>query len=288
MWDRVVALMEWQVDVQSLGWYSAVLAENLSVSLQLLHVVRPLDLPFEPEVHEDILDRFNKWAQEEAEKKLIGVVTRLKKDFSCEIGIVARIGHPVEESLQLLSSGRPLAVIMLEKERGLKRVLGDSAEKVVRKAQSSVLVLPPDPKIILKEPPIQRILVGVDFSPASERALIGAKNLSTRLKAKLTGLYVQPLLQTRSKKKRDEIEILRRLAMERAQTLSKDWGNKYRVNILLKEGEPVEEILKFAKNEHIDLIVAGSRGRSNVPSTFLGSTASLLLKTHLFPLLVLR
>ena len=76
--------------------------------------------------------------------------------------------------------------------------------------------------------------------------------------------------------------------MERAETLSKDWGSKYNLNILLREGEPVEEILNIAEEEEIDLIVTGSRGRSNAPSTLLGSTASLLLKTHLFPLLVLR
>ncbi len=76
--------------------------------------------------------------------------------------------------------------------------------------------------------------------------------------------------------------------MERAETLSKEWGDKYQVKIVLEEGQPVQEILKFAESEKIDLIVTGSLGRSNSPSTLLGSTASLLLKTHQFPLLVYR
>ena len=48
------------------------------------------------------------------------------------------------------------------------------------------------------------------------------------------------------------------------------------------------EIVRYAKEEEIDIIVIGSRGRSELQKLFLGSVASAVLAYSPCPVLVVR
>ena len=50
------------------------------------------------------------------------------------------------------------------------------------------------------------------------------------------------------------------------------------VELLLKEGNPFKEILSTIKEEKIDLVIIGNKGRSNVVGTLLGSVAEKVLR----------
>lgn len=50
------------------------------------------------------------------------------------------------------------------------------------------------------------------------------------------------------------------------------------VDLLLKEGNPFKEILSTIKEEKIDLVIIGNKGRSNVVGTLLGSVAEKVLR----------
>jgi nucleotide-binding universal stress UspA family protein len=58
---------------------------------------------------------------------------------------------------------------------------------------------------------------------------------------------------------------------------------------VIREGHPVEEILKGAEELKADLIVMGSHGRSAMGAAFLGSVAIGVLHSDSgFPVLIVR
>jgi nucleotide-binding universal stress UspA family protein len=59
-----------------------------------------------------------------------------------------------------------------------------------------------------------------------------------------------------------------------------------RVDVLV--GKPAAEILKYASEAHVDLIVLGSRGRNAVQRTVLGSVADRVIREAECPVLVVR
>jgi Universal stress protein family. len=61
-----------------------------------------------------------------------------------------------------------------------------------------------------------------------------------------------------------------------------------RVVTEVQVGEPAEEIVDFARLEHIDLIVMGSRGLSPIKELLLGSVSDKVLRTAPCPVLIAR
>ncbi len=60
------------------------------------------------------------------------------------------------------------------------------------------------------------------------------------------------------------------------------------VNILIKEGNPFNEILSTIKEEKIDIVIIGNKGRSNVVGTLLGSIAEKVLRHSPIPVISVR
>jgi len=54
--------------------------------------------------------------------------------------------------------------------------------------------------------------------------------------------------------------------------------NNDRVKIIFKVGKPVDEILKAIVKEFPDLVVMGTRGRSNLKNSFMGNAAEKVFK----------
>lgn len=53
---------------------------------------------------------------------------------------------------------------------------------------------------------------------------------------------------------------------------------KEKLHTLIKVGHPVEQLLKTIDEEHIDLLVIGAKGRSNLPYFMVGSVAEKLFR----------
>jgi nucleotide-binding universal stress UspA family protein len=68
-----------------------------------------------------------------------------------------------------------------------------------------------------------------------------------------------------------------------------DTRGKFRSEILEDPFSKVENaIIKYAENENVDLIVMGSKGRSGIKRTLLGSVASAVLSYARCPVLIVR
>ena len=125
------------------------------------------------------------------------------------------------------------------------------------------------------------ILVGIDGSPFAEKALKYAVNLAKTYHAKLIAIHVvvrrfyavapseAGVLATTIYVK--EVEAEGKEIIRKAESYVKAEGIPCECKLL--QGVPAEEILKAAQSEHVDLIVLGSRGLTEVRAFLLGSVS---------------
>ena len=121
----------------------------------------------------------------------------------------------------------------------------------------------------------RKILVAIDGSPSSEKALANAVDLAAHYQAELISLSVAELPEVVAMV--DEVDEIRQSAdeffrkiAEAAVEYAKSRGVVLRSVVV--HGHAAEEILRFAENEEANLIVLGRQGHSRIARFFLGST----------------
>ena len=136
----------------------------------------------------------------------------------------------------------------------------------------------------------RKILVAVDGSRHSSRALEFADDLSRRYKAPLLLLHAFPhvsdLLGTPQYERMLESRSLigeQLLASARAQV-----NERTQVETQLIEGPPAPAILRVAAEEGCDLIVVGSRGHGQLAGILLGSVSSVVAQRAGCPVLIVH
>ena len=251
-------------------------------------------------------------AVEEAEAYLAEIERRLAAQGLPVRGAV-RYGRAVEEILDHVQSQRADLIAMSTHGRsGIRRfMLGSVAEAVVRAAPVPVLLLrgrtlavrqeagvPATPRprpAELAAPSIHHILCPVDFSEPSERAMEYAGDLAQQFGADLTVLHVvyDPLDITCSHIPHPPLEQLREeMVREAEHTLH---GQVHRALRFLPRaktavvaGPPFRQIIRYAREHHVDLIVMGTQGLSGLDRLIMGSTAERVVRTAPCPVVSIR
>jgi nucleotide-binding universal stress UspA family protein len=126
-------------------------------------------------------------------------------------------------------------------------------------------------------PPLfQRILVAIDGSPASEKALAAAVDLAIHYGAELLAVGVAEVPEVAGTV--GEFEELRRGTEghfrqigEAAVEYARSRGVLLRSVVL--RGHVADAILRFAEGESVNLVVLGEHGHSRIKRFFLGSTS---------------
>lgn len=137
---------------------------------------------------------------------------------------------------------------------------------------------------------IKKILVPLDGSKNSFKALTEAIYLARQCNATITGLCVIPLYTINlgrlltSLKKESEKEAKK--FMLRAKTLAAQDGIVFYEKILY--GNEAWEITEFASYKRFDLIVMGSRGLGAIKEAFLGSVTNVVVHRSKVPVLVVK
>jgi nucleotide-binding universal stress UspA family protein len=124
-----------------------------------------------------------------------------------------------------------------------------------------------------------RLLVAVDHSETSPRVLAAAKELALLSKGKV---WVLHLLEKESDQEaaqpvRDGVDALKQAGV--------DAEGEIRPTTF---GHAAREILADAKEHDADVIIMGSRGRSDFAGAILGSTAHKVIHLADRPVLVIR
>lgn len=158
-----------------------------------------------------------------------------------------------------------------------------TAEKILERLESNYLVVKESPLTELK-----KILCPFDFSEKGISALKKAFFLAKETSAELTILYVISPLE--SSDKTCNIQFV----SEREKEVKGEWDTllktlslpqvKFRFEILC--GERLNEILKKASEEQVDLIVIGRRGK--ILQFGIGSVTKSVIKNTSIPVLIVN
>jgi nucleotide-binding universal stress UspA family protein len=121
-----------------------------------------------------------------------------------------------------------------------------------------------------------KILVAIDGSPASEKALAVAADLALHHRAELLAIGVAEVPEVVGMM--DEVDELRRGAEdnfrqigEAAVAFAQSRGVSLRSIVV--RGHAADAIVRFAESEQVSLVVCGHHGHSRIARYFLGSTS---------------
>ena len=133
-------------------------------------------------------------------------------------------------------------------------------------------------------PVFTNILVAMDGSEASQRALSQAVDLAKLCNAKLHTIYVVETGLFSSLPMEGTVEIMYSVlekegeeVMERAKKYAA--GKGITVITHMNQGHAGSEILALAEEEKSDLIIVGSHGKSNTDRLLIGSVSTFVV-TH--------
>jgi len=138
-----------------------------------------------------------------------------------------------------------------------------------------------------------RILIPTDGSETSERAAEHGVKLAKVTGAEVIYLYVIDIssfsgIPTEAiwENMRGLLEEEGRSSLSKVEDIAKENGVK--VESIVKEGIPSEDISKTAEEKQVDVIVMGTAGRSGLDKLLLGSVTEKIIRTAPCPVLVIR
>jgi universal stress protein A len=143
---------------------------------------------------------------------------------------------------------------------------------------------------------LQKILFATDFSTNARSAQDYACAFAEQFGAELHVLYVlqdmrlvMPEPATMFAVPASNLDEIQASA-ERALALVPDatWCTGKHVVRATRSGTPFVEIVRYAEEEQIDLIVLGTHGRSGLPHVLLGSVAERVVRKARCPVLTVR
>jgi nucleotide-binding universal stress UspA family protein len=143
---------------------------------------------------------------------------------------------------------------------------------------------------------LKRILFPTDFSSNSKFARDYALGFAEHFHSELHVLHVlqDVMLYTAAPNATyamppsylDELKASAERSLE--QTIDADWAKERAVVRATRFGAPFVEIIRYAKEQDIDLIVLGTHGRTGLKHVLLGSVAENVVRKASCPVLTIR
>jgi nucleotide-binding universal stress UspA family protein len=138
---------------------------------------------------------------------------------------------------------------------------------------------------------LRRILVATDFSETSTAALRFGVDLARRFRAQLYLFHAidHPGEATEAEYPLGLFETMPNAAHERLrQLLASDDLRHVEPLCAMRQGVPADEIVRYADDCHIDLIVMGTHGREGVVRALMGSVAEKVVRRATCPVLTIH
>ncbi len=268
------------------------LAQHYRAKLFVQHIVELWQIPSADfSVSVKVYDEFCQRLLFNAGEKLREFVkTHADNDIQPEV--VVELGIASDSILALAEARKTDLIVMgTHGRRGFDRLmLGSVTTRVMRKASCPVLAVrkPAHDFIILdnhQEPVhLSRILFCTDFSENSHRALDYATSLTAEYNAELTLLHVLDNIPVSA-----NVEVARAKATELLdQLIPLEELKTGRIKTLVRIGKPYQQIIQFASDAQIDVVVMAVRGRGAMDLAVFGSTTQRFLQLGPCPALVIH
>ena len=270
--------------------YTKMINDILNPSvIYFVHAEENLDLP--PEVLEQLGVDTVKPSDESLQEKLkILVDEHVQSDHDTDVICQVVEGSSFEAMLHWAHIKDIDLLIVGKKHR--ENGQGVLPQKLARKIDSSVLFIPEDYKI----KPVERVLLPLDFSKKSKLAIDMATGIFGEDNVELiaANCYSLPLGWHKTGKTKEEIDsIMQEHAQRKFEEFLEGYGNN---NLKIRSAfemdnnnEPSEEILHLAEENNADMIMIGSRGKTDIATMILGSTTEKLIQHgKMFPIWVIK
>lgn len=265
------------------------LAEKYDANITLLHTV----LLFQEDVNDEaamaayaaavkareaeIQKQLDRHA-EHAGARGVTIESKLLRDFSAADAI---LGYIAENNPDLVVMGT-------HGYSGLKKwIYGSVAEKVVRLSPVPVLTTH-----YFDSPfQIRKILVPVDFSDYSQKAVAYARELAADLGAQTVFLHAifQELHPAYFAIGAESLEPINHEVQQRStRRLQEFVGDFPEASYVVTEGAAYQAIVDYARDHHIDLIVMATRGLTGLDHMLIGSTTERVVRLSEIPVLTIE
>lgn len=170
------------------------------------------------------------------------------------------------------------------------RLLGSTADRVVRHAPCPVLVS--SPHAAPDSLAASRWAIAVDFSTPSRAAFAQAAAWARRARASLIAVHVMPERGPIIDGVDPDTGYTEEAEAGRAQlaALVSEFAGDLdpKVETKMVQGRVADELVKVATEENASMLVVGTHGRKGLPHLFLGSVAETCLRCSSVPVLVVR
>lgn len=218
---------------------------------------------------------------ESAQQQLRQLVDELKATRHVTAHTVHSIGSVLDDILSEASALDANLLVLGARGAGFMRrlVLGSTSERLLRRTTRPVLVVRQTP-----HEPYHRVLVALDFSPWSARAVTLARHVAPHARLLLFNAFQVPFEEKlrfagvdaatidhyRQQAQADAVQ--RVLALATASGLKPgDWES------CIVEGDPSQRIIEHEQEKDIDLVVLGKHGQSITEDLLLGSVSKHVL-----------
>lgn len=135
----------------------------------------------------------------------------------------------------------------------------------------------------------ERIAIATDGSDSVSRAVDVALDVAERFDAEVHALSIVDAGEVESSPeavREDLREALSTQAAEALESVSERAGE--RVTTAVREGRPAAEITAYARENDIDVVATGTRGRHGENRFLIGSVAERVVRTCPVPVLTVR
>lgn len=288
-------------DFSECSWHvlpqAVYLANKYSAELHMLHaIVLYADDPHNPEYHfPDIDNLFNLLKKNAKERMDYELKDNEIKNIKVK-KVQERGFSPASVILEYCQKNDiDLIVMGTHGRRGLGHLfMGSVAEEVVRLSECPVLTIRDGDDLI----PIgskKNILVPVDFSNHSKTAIEYALKIAPTYNARLQLLHVveesihpsfyaagiNSIFEINSQLKTRSKEAIKEM-------IDRIGGSDIEVDIFVVEGRAFSEIMKFAKEKSIDLIIIATHGLTGIEHLLLGSVTEKVVRMAKCPVLTVK
>lgn len=142
---------------------------------------------------------------------------------------------------------------------------------------------------------IKKILVPIDFSDYSKKALQYTVTFAKQFNAEVNLVYViEPVVYPADLSMGQmvipqvEVDLSIRSKEELEQLAKIEIGEHLKYNIIIKSGKPFMEIIETATEVDADLIIIATHGHTGVEHLLFGSTAEKVVRKAPCPVLTIR